>query len=1518
MNRSQTPMRVRCFAIWYILPFFLATSISAEKLASPSNGLSCNNHVYASVGADCDIDLSAGALLQGNFPAVPYIVTLEEKNGVAVDPDDIHIYLGQDLIFNVQNPEGVYCWGYLTVEDKTPPVLTCETCAERNVTDPDCILNCAELELFTCRDPLTGQVGYDEDLLDKLVPSDPRDFIRAHVDDNCGQGIEASYEDIFEKGPACKDPTLLTRKWTVSYDNGHGVIEELTCKKFYKFNSISIRDAGNVPIIIEGDGSPVEDAIVFPKRVIEIPQCHVSSDPASIAAYYDDPETVDRDTDGDRLSPAKGDVDKVIENNEGIWYAYPHYYLTGLRPSGPHAQPLIDRVCGLTAYYTDTVLEVCEENCTGNIKISRIWTVADWCTGHLVDYQQILKLVDETPPVMDVVDVLASVDPWTCDATVVVPHPEHLFDECDEGDLHYEVSLINEIRTITGNSTQGYIIEGVSMGFHSLQYIGYDCCGNQQRKVVELRVKDLTPPVPVTKENLVIDLSPSGNLDNPIQGVAKLLAKDVDNASFDSCSEVEVFIRRPYNCEAADTIWGKDVRFCCDDLNGQEFAEIKVEMMAVDIFGNENFGWTNVRLEDKGGVLNCPLDVAIPCDVDYNNFKNTGGIPRTFTACAEVGVLLDTLDVIDKTIPTFKRAAEGIVPGYIGVAVPAYNPSCGFGAIKRNFGNCIQWIVLERNEQVTFDTSTLVFPKDLNLECLGGDTGEPDWLAAGCQLIGASVESDTFRFEGNACMKIHNKWSVIDWCYYNPLDPDLNSVLDAQDADGDLISNFLDTDDDNDGILDGTTYLDMNGVPQYEPDLFDPVLEDSGEVEGLYSAIQIIKIEDQVFPTIQTEDDLVLLVNGDCETKGQVISVVGDDQGDCPSPWIGWEIFVDLNENGFNNYIYSSYVPSVINGEPNPFYVPKTARGERLEIVLPDGIMPSKKKHTIDWIANDGCRNETQISTYFTIEDDRAPTPYCLDVGTAVMSNGQVELWAIDFNNGAFDNCSEDLFFTFTDVPPPPRNDEEYDREDWYDGSYWYFESSEIDDDPMSETFGYGTYEDLDAYGGTVHIWEPSTNSSGAIFTTDDIVVGDKLMLPVYVWDECYNYDFCLVELRIIDNGGGTSAKVSGQIAREDEQSVEAVETYLKRMDIAEATMQLTNDQGQFSFEENLMSKEYELTAVKNDDYLNGVSTVDLVRIQRHILGMELLDSPYKMIAADINNDKKINGSDLVELRKLILGIYMELPENGSWKFIDKSSILSLSAPWNYSEKISIQELNTDLENKNFIGVKIGDVDNSSVSAANSTPLQNRQNQIVEFEFEDRMLEPGEEFELAINTKADLHGFQLTMSLKDLTFIEVLDEKLSKDHLAFHSDAITMSYHNLELISGNLFKIKLKTNNGGPLSTLLDINSDITTAEAVLAQSLKSTEIRLKAKSDEAFMLLQNEPNPFSDQTMIGFNLPNDDKVKLTFYDVTGKILKSESLLGQKGMNKILFDGSTFEPGIIYYKLESDDNVAIRHMIYIR
>jgi len=83
------------------------------------------------------------------------------------------------------------------------------------------------------------------------------------------------------------------------------------------------------------------------------------------------------------------------------------------------------------------------------------------------------------------------------------------------------------------------------------------------------------------------------------------------------------------------------------------------------------------------------------------------------------------------------------------------------------------------------------------------------------------------------------------------------------------------------------------------------------------------------------------------------------------------------------------------------------------------------------------------------------------------------------------------------------------------------------------------------------------------------------------------------------------------------------------------------------------------LTVLPNVDHaptsngvLEGVTTFDLSLISKHILGIEPFQNPFQIIAADANNSGSVTSFDIVELRKLILGIYTELPNNSSWRYV--------------------------------------------------------------------------------------------------------------------------------------------------------------------------------------------------------------------------------------------------------------------------
>jgi Cohesin domain len=133
---------------------------------------------------------------------------------------------------------------------------------------------------------------------------------------------------------------------------------------------------------------------------------------------------------------------------------------------------------------------------------------------------------------------------------------------------------------------------------------------------------------------------------------------------------------------------------------------------------------------------------------------------------------------------------------------------------------------------------------------------------------------------------------------------------------------------------------------------------------------------------------------------------------------------------------------------------------------------------------------------------------------------------------------------------------------------------------------------------------------------------------------------------------------------------------------------------------------DYTITPALDTDPLNGVTTYDLVLISRHILGLEPLDNPYKMIAADANKSNAITTFDIVEIRKLILGIYANLPANTSWRFINKSQVFSqYNNPFADPIQENIKVSSTTHPPYNFVGVKTGDVNNTAVANQKTTDL---------------------------------------------------------------------------------------------------------------------------------------------------------------------------------------------------------------------
>jgi len=83
--------------------------------------------------------------------------------------------------------------------------------------------------------------------------------------------------------------------------------------------------------------------------------------------------------------------------------------------------------------------------------------------------------------------------------------------------------------------------------------------------------------------------------------------------------------------------------------------------------------------------------------------------------------------------------------------------------------------------------------------------------------------------------------------------------------------------------------------------------------------------------------------------------------------------------------------------------------------------------------------------------------------------------------------------------------------------------------------------------------------------------------------------------------------------------------------------------------------------------------------------------------------------------------------------------------------------------------------------------------------------------------------------------------------------------------------------------------------------------------------LLQNTPNPFNPQTMIAFNLAEEQHVTITVFDVSGRRVATliDEVKGA-GLHEVQFNASGLSSGIYFYRLQAGEVVEQRKMVLLK
>ncbi len=544
--------------------------------------------------------------------------------------------------------------------------------------------------------------------------------------------------------------------------------------------------------------------------------------------------------------------------------------------------------------------------------------------------------------------------------------------------------------------------------------------------------------------------------------------------------------------------------------------------------------------------------------------------------------------------------------------------------------------------------------------------------------------------------------------------------------------------------------------------------------------------------------------------------------------------------------------------------------------------------HLMTWTVEDRCGNIEKCTQRVIVRDRKKPTPYCRTGIVTVLMNTtkQIAIWANDFNIGSFDNCTAKSKLRFS--------------------------------------------------------FSSDTTDKGKVYGCADLGPdGADSMHTVQMWvtDEAGNQDYCEVKVLLQDNQGvcaGTQnlkASIAGNVtAFHDGATIEDAEIFLTNSAIDLVEKQMSDDHGTYLFKVP-MHQNYSLKAKKNGNYGKGVSTRDIVEIQRFLLGMRNFDSPYQYIAADVNNSHSVSTADIIAIRRLVLGKDKAFKKSPSWRFLDKGyQYPDPFKPWPVKESIAIDNMSKDMMHNDFLAVKIGDLtgDAGFGLTRDNAP---RSMKTLKLYTDVQKLEAGKTVKVPVyaETGIALEGMQMTIHLPGgVSFkgIESAGINLSEQNIglqALHQGFITLSWSEIggKEIQNNqaLFFLTLEAEREVDMSEM-NIGSEITKLEAFDANGL-DYQIRWRVSGKEgeevAFKLLQNTPNPFNHTTTIGFILPEASNAILTVFDMSGKVIRKIEQHFGAGYNDIVIDmNNTGVTGVMYYKLETATHSATRKMVILK
>lgn len=325
-------------------------------------------------------------------------------------------------------------------------------------------------------------------------------------------------------------------------------------------------------------------------------------------------------------------------------------------------------------------------------------------------------------------------------------------------------------------------------------------------------------------------------------------------------------------------------------------------------------------------------------------------------------------------------------------------------------------------------------------------------------------------------------------------------------------------------------------------------------------------------------------------------------------------------------------------------YVAPSISKEDISVTLPD-IQSDNATVDITWQVADLCGHATSCEQSIHILDTKAPSPFCVSLYSLDFDGSDTTVYAEDFIVGAYDACTpvDELRYSFSSEEIVP-----------------------------------------------------------ALTVTCQDLMHSPLPVMVYSWDNQDNVEVCWKYLSIKPSETLDCifdyTTVSGCVSTSNGAPIpnSLVTIYSPLPEYPQST--LTDVEGCYEVLAPMGASNSRIRIQKYDDWSAGVSLIDLVKIQNHILGIAPFTTIEKHIAADVNADCEIDMFDLLLLREIALGVITDIPGQAAWRFFDTETTFGPDlGPCAYEPagetNPSVIVVDTTIDRTyDFIGIKSGDI----------------------------------------------------------------------------------------------------------------------------------------------------------------------------------------------------------------------------------